>query len=214
VIGRFMAIDAAEFDGNNLHSFNRYAYANNNPYRFVDPDGNSAWTKAIKLVLKGGDLTATFADAIQDVGTVLNPNASRWQRIGAGLSLLSELAPVSVSDLKDVRRLVKPRGPSTTVLGNGQTTRVVPFAERTGARTLDNGLTEAQWNALTPRQQWRVNDGQLRRHINAGDQFRDIGPDGLERTLDLRRAELLRLSERGVPVERVSTQEVRKVLGQ
>jgi hypothetical protein len=36
---------------------------------------------------------------------VLNPNASRWQRIGAGLSLLSELAPVSVSDLKDARRV-------------------------------------------------------------------------------------------------------------
>src|SRR5690606_6688705 len=58
------------------------------------------------------------------------------------------------------------RVPNTTVLGNGQTTRVVPFAERTGARTLDNGLTEAEWNALTPRQQWKVNDGQLRQHIN------------------------------------------------
>lgn len=75
-------------------------------------------------------------------------------------------------------------------------------------------MTEAEWNALTPRQQWKVNDGQLRQHINAGDQFRDIGPDGLERTLDLRRAELLRLSERGVPVERVSPEEIRRVLGQ
>ncbi|MFH0342669.1 MAG: RHS repeat-associated core domain-containing protein [Chromatiales bacterium] len=40
-IGRFLAIDPAGFDPQNPQSFNRYAYANNNPYRFVDPDGNS-----------------------------------------------------------------------------------------------------------------------------------------------------------------------------
>lgn len=40
-------------------------------------------------------------------------------------------------------------GPHTTILGNGQYKRVVPFAEKTGARTLDNGLTSKEWNALT-----------------------------------------------------------------
>ena len=29
------------FDESNSQSFNRYAYANNNPYKYVDPDGNS-----------------------------------------------------------------------------------------------------------------------------------------------------------------------------
>ncbi|MGQ0593543.1 MAG: RHS repeat-associated core domain-containing protein, partial [Gammaproteobacteria bacterium] len=38
-IGRFLAIDPAGFDPQNPQSFNRYAYANNNPYRYVDPDG-------------------------------------------------------------------------------------------------------------------------------------------------------------------------------
>ena len=38
-IGRFMAIDPVGFKESNIHSFNRYAYANNNPYKFVDPDG-------------------------------------------------------------------------------------------------------------------------------------------------------------------------------
>ena len=41
VIGRFMGIDPKGFDEGNLHSFNRYTYANNNPYKFVDPDGRS-----------------------------------------------------------------------------------------------------------------------------------------------------------------------------
>ena len=39
LIGRFMSVDPAEPNPNNLHSLNRYAYANNNPYKYVDPDG-------------------------------------------------------------------------------------------------------------------------------------------------------------------------------
>ena len=38
-IGRFLSMDPASFDPGNVQSFNRYAYANNNPYRYVDPDG-------------------------------------------------------------------------------------------------------------------------------------------------------------------------------
>jgi uncharacterized protein RhaS with RHS repeats len=41
-IGRFLSIDPKEADPSDLHSLNRYAYANNNPYRFVDPDGYAA----------------------------------------------------------------------------------------------------------------------------------------------------------------------------
>lgn len=39
--GRFLSTDPKEVDPQDLHSINRYAYANNNPNRFVDPDGNS-----------------------------------------------------------------------------------------------------------------------------------------------------------------------------
>lgn len=38
-IGRFMSIDPVGFTPENLQSFNRYAYAFNNPYTFIDPDG-------------------------------------------------------------------------------------------------------------------------------------------------------------------------------
>jgi RHS repeat-associated protein len=41
VIGRFVSMDPVGFDDKNIHSHNRYAYANNNPYRYVDPDGMS-----------------------------------------------------------------------------------------------------------------------------------------------------------------------------
>jgi RHS repeat-associated protein len=39
VVGRFMGVDPVGFGEGNPHSFNRYNYANNNPYKYVDPDG-------------------------------------------------------------------------------------------------------------------------------------------------------------------------------
>jgi RHS repeat-associated protein len=41
VTARFMGVDPVGVDLENLHSFNRYAYANNNPYKYVDPDGRA-----------------------------------------------------------------------------------------------------------------------------------------------------------------------------
>jgi uncharacterized protein RhaS with RHS repeats len=40
VIGRFYSNDPVGF--RDVHSFNRYAYANNNPYKYVDPDGRTS----------------------------------------------------------------------------------------------------------------------------------------------------------------------------
>ncbi len=42
VVGRFMAVDPIAFTPNQPSSFNRYSYANNNPYKFVDPNGLKA----------------------------------------------------------------------------------------------------------------------------------------------------------------------------
>jgi RHS repeat-associated protein len=44
--GRFLVIDPAGVSPENIHSFNRYSYANNNPYTYVDPTGGiveTAW---------------------------------------------------------------------------------------------------------------------------------------------------------------------------
>ena len=40
-LGRFMSMDPVGFQEGNVHSFNKYAYANNNPYGYVDPNGES-----------------------------------------------------------------------------------------------------------------------------------------------------------------------------
>jgi RHS repeat-associated protein len=43
VIGRFLSVDPVETDPNMGAYFNRFAYANNNPYRFTDPDGREIY---------------------------------------------------------------------------------------------------------------------------------------------------------------------------
>ena len=42
IIGRFLSPDPVETNPNNGASFNRYWYGNNNPYKFVDPDGRES----------------------------------------------------------------------------------------------------------------------------------------------------------------------------
>jgi RHS repeat-associated protein len=41
-VGRFFNIDPQSVDGKAAANFNRFAYANDNPYRFVDPDGRTS----------------------------------------------------------------------------------------------------------------------------------------------------------------------------
>ncbi len=57
VIGRFYSNDPVGFTGN-IHSFGRYTYGNNNPYKYKDPDGNSS---------------VSVLDSIQDSFAKLNP---------------------------------------------------------------------------------------------------------------------------------------------
>jgi hypothetical protein len=40
--GSFLSVDPVLTDGNTGTSFNRYLYANNSPYRYIDPDGRQA----------------------------------------------------------------------------------------------------------------------------------------------------------------------------
>lgn len=49
VIGRFYSNDPVGFKASNPMMFNRYAYANNNPYAYTDPDGRQATFMDLEL---------------------------------------------------------------------------------------------------------------------------------------------------------------------
>lgn len=55
-IGRFTAIDPLSWNESNIHSFNRYAYANDNPYAFVDPSGSNGVTGVGGLIVESYNL--------------------------------------------------------------------------------------------------------------------------------------------------------------
>lgn len=99
-----------------------YAYCDGDPMNAIDPDGKSIWTKMLKTTMKIGSRVAsnglkelgnaaTYADAVSDImddaTTVIDGNASTIDRIGAGVSLASELLPVSVGDVKGIGDFVK-----------------------------------------------------------------------------------------------------------
>lgn len=82
-VGRFYSIDPKEAEPGDLHSLNRYAYANNNPYRYVDPDGHSPL-----------DLAFFAVDAVR-LGVALYKGEGVGEAaFDLGMSTLGVLSPV------------------------------------------------------------------------------------------------------------------------
>ncbi|MEJ2531793.1 MAG: RHS repeat-associated core domain-containing protein [Halioglobus sp.] len=50
-LGRFLSVDPVQFRDENPFSFNRYAYANGNPYKYVDPDGREVVKVGVSIRL-------------------------------------------------------------------------------------------------------------------------------------------------------------------
>lgn len=61
--GRFTGIDPQGFKESNVQSFGRYAYANNSPYVYVDPDGEAGLVSGLLIWMGIGGLVGAGSDA-------------------------------------------------------------------------------------------------------------------------------------------------------
>ena len=57
--GRFLSTDPTPVVPGRIHTFNRYHYANNNPYKFVDPDGRASLPAVGRIALTYTAATTT-----------------------------------------------------------------------------------------------------------------------------------------------------------
>jgi len=85
-LGRFMTPDPAAFDATRTETFNRYAYARNNPYRYVDPDGR----ESVLFTLKGSVVTG--AGASSATGIYVTFPTGDGTRLDAGLLTTASVA--------------------------------------------------------------------------------------------------------------------------
>lgn len=82
-IGRFTAIDPVKWHESNIHSFNRYAYASNSPYTYVDTNGRNAVTAFGGLLVES--YNAVMGKGF-DIGRIQGALADGYNGEGAGFA--------------------------------------------------------------------------------------------------------------------------------
>jgi RHS repeat-associated protein len=87
VAGRFLSIDPVTTDANTGSSFNRYTYANNSPYKFIDPDGRDA---VEDFLPKGAPIVALGKSIAAGVVIVEGMATNNQAMIDTGLEGLHE----------------------------------------------------------------------------------------------------------------------------
>jgi len=108
-LGRFLARDPVGFQNGNVHSFNRYTYVNNNPYKYIDPDGEFA------QLIWGGIGGAAFDATLQGIAIASGiQDEFSWGQLGkstlvgaatGGLSIAPKA--VSIKRAVDARKAAK-----------------------------------------------------------------------------------------------------------
>ena len=110
-MGRFMALDPVRFVESNPISVNRYAYANNNPYVYVDPDGRQpTWSGVYLQQQYKKAVNQVYVKYAQYTGTEAAIGlATLGLGKGVGVALGKQLPGVIADGAKTVAKKVDPK---------------------------------------------------------------------------------------------------------
>jgi RHS repeat-associated protein len=93
-IGRFISTDPKGFDEANVSSFNRYAYANNNPYKYADPDGRNPVLVIVGNAAGGAVIGAGTAGLMNAAIQLRESGRVRWGGLGGLADALGDGAAI------------------------------------------------------------------------------------------------------------------------
>jgi RHS repeat-associated protein len=122
-LGRFMSIDPESVNPENIMSFNRYAYANNNPYLYKDPIGNFpdpieavagailggiagySQTESFSGMVVGaaiGSATAIGTSVIGSYAVATAETAGTLAKIGTSVAANTTFSTISISEMNEI----------------------------------------------------------------------------------------------------------------
>lgn len=104
-IGRFLSRDPVTANANTGANFNSYWYANNNPYRFTDPDGRQSLPMSVRIGTDDPKIQEAFAGAQMDlvVSLLTGTDASYVAPNGSG-AVQSAFTPIEVAGASALAR--------------------------------------------------------------------------------------------------------------
>jgi RHS repeat-associated protein len=175
---RFLSVDPVAVSTTDGSNFNRYWYANNNPYKYVDPDGREAGatykllTEMESGVAPGGTSSEVAVGVIADAVVAIAIDAALGGPSGEGAAIFAAKQTARVADkASDAKPLL---GRNAQPGGSRTNTDAGPNGDRATAKSVFRNQAEGKRETTT------MANGGTRTRAENGVQIRQY-PDGSSR---------------------------------